>query len=894
MPSITPAIVDPETGTEVAEASGKAALFRNTFFSEPPHADLNDIASAQYPEPIPLPRITEKEVIEAITSSKAFKAPGLDQITNKALQAGRLALASHLTNIFNSSIDLAYCTAHFRRSTTVVLRKPGKDNYTTPKAYRPIALLNTIGKIMDALLARRLSYIAETYDLLPRAHIGGRRQKSTEHALHNIIDKVHHAWNTGQVQVASLLLLDVSGAFDNVSHERLLHDLRARRVDERLVRWIASFLSNRSTNIVVDGFQSRPYTVSTGIPQGSPLSPILYIYYNSSLIQPSNTDTDPEGTTAVTGYIDDAALLAWGDSTEDTCSQLEDMLEKAQHWAHAHASKFAPEKFQLTHFTRSRTRFDLEKGIETAWCNIAPKATCKYLSVTIDTKLHWKSHIEAMQRKVSSTIGALHSLGSSTWGVKMLEMRKIYRGVAIPQMMYACSLWSRGRTSGCGYTKQTLQTLQALQARPARTICGAYRATSAAALNIETFLLPVEQQIEKHNADAVVRMLASKDPGTVQTRAISARRNRYTSPFERIRRSFAAHAAIDLGTSEHIPPFVAAPWRTGPTIYIDNAEEARSRHDIESEKAENICIYADGSGIGGCIGAAAVCLTANRIERTYMGTDATSTVYAAELQGINLALQIAQNTLEDTSSPRQVAIRTDNQAAIRSLVRAEGRSGAYILKQIACRTDTLQDKGHTVIVRWIPSHEGIEGNEAADIAAKEATGWREGQDGSEAADRAAQPEELYAVLSTLKRKSREEAEKKWQGTWRTGTTGRSSFRYTPIPSKRTLQLHSGLSKRESALLVQLRTEKVGLKDFLFNRNVPGVRDSLCHCREGRQTVRHVVLTCRRLRDLRKEHLGGLPGRTNLRGILNSHKLATKTIRFIEQAQILGHNGIGEE
>jgi len=133
-------------------------------------------------------------------------------------------IVGHLEMIFNQSLRISHCPAHFRSSTTVVLRKPDKDDYTTPKAYRPIALLNTMGKIMDAVLARRLSYLVEAYNVLPNTHIGGRKLRSTEYALHLIIERIYKAWNTGRGRVASLLLLDVSGAFDNVSHERLLHD----------------------------------------------------------------------------------------------------------------------------------------------------------------------------------------------------------------------------------------------------------------------------------------------------------------------------------------------------------------------------------------------------------------------------------------------------------------------------------------------------------------------------------------------------------------------------------------------------------------------------------------------------------------------------------------------
>ena len=117
-----------------------------------------------------------------------------------------------------------------------------------PKAYRPIALLNTISKIMDAVIAKRLSYLVETHHVLPLTHMGGRKHRSTEHALHAITAKINERWNSGKDgQVASLLLLDVTGAFDNVSHKRLLHNLRKRKVDERIVRWIASFLSDRHT-----------------------------------------------------------------------------------------------------------------------------------------------------------------------------------------------------------------------------------------------------------------------------------------------------------------------------------------------------------------------------------------------------------------------------------------------------------------------------------------------------------------------------------------------------------------------------------------------------------------------------------------------------------------------
>ena len=97
------------------------------------------------------------------------------------------------------------------------------------------------------------------------------------------------------------------------------------------------------------------------------------------------------------------------------------------------------------------------------------------------------------------------------------------------------------------------------------------------------------------------------------------------------------------------------------------------------------------------------------------------------------------------SERKDIAIYTDNQAAIWSIAKAEGRSGAYILADIAQQTLELQNKGYSVTVRWIPAHVGIPGNEAADQAAKEATGWREhGRRGSPADA----PPQLFTVRST--------------------------------------------------------------------------------------------------------------------------------------------------
>lgn len=381
------------------------------------------------------------------------------------------------------------------------------------------------------------------------------------------------------------------------------------------------------------GYDSDRYDIETGIPQGSPLSPILYILYNADLVEHCATDRD----TATTGYIDDVAILAWGDTTEESCMKLKRALEEAKRWSTTHASKFAPDKFQLTHFTRSTKRMDKNTPIRTEWGDIEPKPTCKYLGVTLDSKLIWNAHIEEVRRKATKSVTALSALGSSTWGITMAEMRKIYRGVTLPQMTYACSVWSNTGIKGQPYTKKTLRTLEAIQARAARAISGAYRATSRAALDVETHLLPIEQQIWKHNAETLGRMISGrKIHDLIQ---FDETDRRYTNPLKIIAKTVGR--TTDTGTQEPIPPFVAPPWWQGPRIAIaPNAEEARRQHDNIVGKDADIYIYTDGSGIDGHAGAAAVRPGPWHSKTAYMGTEATSTVYVAEVQGINMAMDM--------------------------------------------------------------------------------------------------------------------------------------------------------------------------------------------------------------------------------------------------------------
>ena len=138
----------------------------------------------------------------------------------------------------------------WKHFTTVVLRKPGKPKYNVAKVYRPIALLNTMIKVLTAILAKQLMYYAEEHNLLPANHFRGRKGRTATDAVHLLVYNIKGAWCKGKVM--AVLFLDIEGAFPNADNGQLTRNLLKRRVPVKLVEFVANMLKDRSTTIKFD------------------------------------------------------------------------------------------------------------------------------------------------------------------------------------------------------------------------------------------------------------------------------------------------------------------------------------------------------------------------------------------------------------------------------------------------------------------------------------------------------------------------------------------------------------------------------------------------------------------------------------------------------------------
>jgi hypothetical protein len=160
--------------------------------------------------------------------SHPFKAAGSDGIPFFVLKSLGSPLVSFLKPLFQAFINLSYHPTAFCHCNTVLLRKPGKGDYSVPGAWQPIALLNTLGKVLESVIARQISTLSEEHSPLPAQHRGARPGRSIDTALDFLVQQIYATWQNKD-EVATLLSLDMTGAFDRVVPAWLLHNMRERK-----------------------------------------------------------------------------------------------------------------------------------------------------------------------------------------------------------------------------------------------------------------------------------------------------------------------------------------------------------------------------------------------------------------------------------------------------------------------------------------------------------------------------------------------------------------------------------------------------------------------------------------------------------------------------------------
>ena len=231
-------------GAVHSDTNTKASLLKDRFF--PRKANTVNIDQASLQDPPPLPSrpwtpITPEEIQSALRDTSNKSAPGPSGINYKLLKWAFDASPDVFTHLFNLSLSTG--THVWKHATIVPVPKPNKPDYSVPKAYRPVSLMECTGKLLEKVITTRITNEISLYpDILPKNQFGSRPQHCTTDAALTLVHRIQAARKTGFH--TALVLFDISGFFDHIDANRTRDILTKKGFPANLVKWIFSFLTD--------------------------------------------------------------------------------------------------------------------------------------------------------------------------------------------------------------------------------------------------------------------------------------------------------------------------------------------------------------------------------------------------------------------------------------------------------------------------------------------------------------------------------------------------------------------------------------------------------------------------------------------------------------------------
>jgi hypothetical protein len=830
-----------QSGDEVVEDDkAKAELLLSTFFPPTPTIPEQTLTEPGRHEPLPFYTITRAEVKAAIMKTNPWKAPGQDDLPAAVRQNTRPVTGDVIVQIFEASIQLGYVPRTWKSARIVVLRKPGKSP-SLPKAYRLISLLSTLGKALESVIAARISYLTEKHHLLPENHFGARGGRSCEQALNILVEKIYNAWRDGKV--LSLVSFDVKGAYNGVAKEVLLKKLREFRIPDLLIRWVASFCSQRRASLVVNSFCSEEMDITyAGLPQGSPLSPILFLFMNADLVRVDITNCG-----GAIAFVDDYTHWVIGPNADENTAQLQQhVIPRALKWATDSGATFEADKTSFIHFTRKPLAnpsppLPLWVG-ETA---VVPQSTVKILGVVMDQELRFRFHVAEAAKKGIRAVLALKRLR----GIRPSSARQLFTAMVTSTVDYAASVWCTPRKDSM-IPNWVVKAFRPVQRYATQAITGAFRSTALVIAESEANIESTETRLRKRILRHWIRChtLPLTHPFWDCQRQTSFQTTTYCSPFKYFRDICCPRPEMEI-----IQPFALSPRHPTLQKFIDLSGEPLDVDRIQRSKRAWLkisisCAVQDGN-LRISLSAQVDQTTTFQWSRT-VGTEDDTNVYYTHLGGIwEATTYITTAMTKIRMHPARIwaTIFTNNRSTLQALAAPARQSGQRLISQITQRITDIHNTGMWVDLKWTSSQDQTPGIQAAKALARRASR-------TESETRNPEDMPLWAKVqlqSTVWRTTRKEIVKqgvdefqKSRWGWFTRSIDKA------LPGKHTKKLYDNLTREEASILTQLRTGHASLNGFLFSIN--RTDNAICQCGENDESVQHFLFQCKQWDHLRED------------------------------------------
>ncbi|RAL58019.1 hypothetical protein DID88_009097 [Monilinia fructigena] len=683
---------------------------------------------------LPWKRTISAEEVEKHVIGASCTAPGVDRATVRLLKACWPSVKSLIREIFASCLALNYYPEGWKLAEVVMIPKVGKKDKTSPRSWRPIALISCIGKGLERYIASQISWTALRHKVISPQHCGALPRRSGTDLAAAFTHDAELALATGNV--VSIVTMDVQGAFDALLKRRLLSRMIKQGWPTSLLKLIDSFLTNRKVRVRLEGITTEDYPVACGTPQGSPLSPILYMLYLAELL---NRDTKFRF-----GYADDIAIYHSSKHLSTNARILQRRVRQIIRWGKENRILFAPEKFELLHITRQHDSTNpplvvnpdlIITPVPIATSGSA-QPTLRWLGVFFDRRLSFLQHVKTRTAKAMKVASHIRSIARTIHGPPASSLRKAVITCVLPVALFGTEVWYAGKHKpGLGQSdpsisagiKGHLRCINRVINTAARGAIPVYKTTPIAALIKEAGLPSGIVALEHAKLRFALRLktidnqhlLVNRLKPVIRKRGRGAGSTR--GPLTRIQR--LGLLIPETQRSKLLRPHFSIGCRTDPTEGLTKEEAAQAFKEWWRQlPPEDYTIFSDGSeqtiDRKHCVGYGyAIYRNGTQIASGFKQIRSDSHVFDAEAIGAWRGLEHLITTLKDSPNSR-IWMCIDSTSVIWGI-----RGNAPPTTQWAFHKCHKAMKQLDIRIKWSPGHMEIEGNEEADrLANAGATG----------------------------------------------------------------------------------------------------------------------------------------------------------------------------
>lgn len=315
---------------------------------------------------------------------------GLDKVHNKMLKNLSDVNKKHLLHLLNHLLETAYVPEDWKKATIIPIRKPEKPAFE-PESYRPVSLTSCLGKIMERIINRRIAWLLETKGLRLKTQSGFRKGRGTMDNIIRLEHYIRRGFNKLNPVNTYAIFLDISKAFDTTWIQGLLYKLSTKGITGKILLLLKNLLCNRTYNVQIGQTTSEDRELKVGVPQGSPLSPLLF----SVMLDDFPVLSEP-GETLL--FADDIECHTHAENGREAESKLTPYLDKVSAWSKKWRFRFSAPKSCLINFTRQKRKQE-SPLLFIAGSRIPEAKDIKHLGVYFDSGLRWTRQTEAVLKK---------------------------------------------------------------------------------------------------------------------------------------------------------------------------------------------------------------------------------------------------------------------------------------------------------------------------------------------------------------------------------------------------------------------------------------------------------------------------------------------------------------